>query len=64
MQDWNMDGHIDAADMATEYAAYTDTMNSKPRQSTPGSSTGSRAGGAAWAIIAAAVLALLALCSH
>ena len=63
MTDWNRDGRIDAADIATEYAAYTDTMNSKPRRSTPKrtSSTGSGAG-AAWAIIAAAVLALLILC--
>lgn len=65
MQDWNRDGRIDAADIATEYAAYTDTMNSKPRANTPKrtSSTGSGAG-AAWAIIAAAVLALLTLCSR
>ena len=63
MTDWNRDGRIDAADIATEYAAYTDTMNSKPRRSTPGSSTGSGAG-AAWAVIAAAVLALLTLCSR
>ena len=63
MTDWNRDGRIDAADIATEYAAYTDTMNSKPRRSAPerGSSTGS---GAAAAIIAAAVLALLTLCSR
>ena len=63
MTDWNRDGRIDAADIATEYAAYNAIMNSKPRRSTPkrtSSTTGS--GGAAWAIIAAAVLALLILC--
>lgn len=65
MTDWNRDGHTDAADIATEYAAYRAIMgeDNKPRRSTRGSSTGSGAG-AAWAIIAAAVLALLTLCSR
>lgn len=66
MTDWNRDGHTDAADIATEYAAYNAIMNSKPRRSTPkrGSSTTGSGAGAAWAIIAAAVLAVLTLCSR
>ena len=56
MTDWNRDGHIDAADIATEYAAYNDVMNSKPRRSTPTNGSGA---GAAWALIAAAIIGIL-----
>lgn len=62
MTDWNRDGRIDAADIATEYAAYNAVMNSKPRRSTPKQTTTGSGAGAAAAIIAAAVLALLILC--
>ena len=69
MTDWNRDGRTDAADIAAEYAAYNAIMNSdsKPRahRSAPTKpSTNSTGAGAAWAIIAAAVLALLTLCSR
>lgn len=63
MTDWNRDGHTDAADIATEYAAYNAIMNSKPRRSTPkrsaSASTNSNGAGAAWAIIAAAIIGIL-----
>lgn len=59
MQDWNRDGHIDAA---LDFMAYNAIMgeNSKPRaeQTTPKPTTGSGAG-AAWAIVAAAIVGIL-----
>ena len=57
MQDWNRDGRTDAADIATEYAAYNAIMNSKPRRSTR--QTSGNGAGAAWAIVAAAIIGIL-----
>lgn len=59
MTDWNRDGRIDAADIATEYAAYNAIMNSdsKPRRSTR--QTSGNGAGAAWAIVAAAIIGIL-----
>ena len=62
MTDWNRDGRTDAADIAAEYAAYRAIMgeDSTAHRSAPTKpSTNSTGAGAAWALIAAAVLALL-----
>lgn len=63
MTDWNRDGHTDAADIATEYAAYRAIMGEDSKPRTPKQSTSAntnRSGaGAAWAIIAAAIIGIL-----